>query len=415
MSTAPSDPHLASFPRPADDNGRAVHFTLDMNEDNVRNYLPLMKDFQMRWTVVYGGNEQVVCRAAKILRDEAGVMSVLRIEAREDRPIPPPSWDGYVKFALREGITPYFQLYNEPEIEFSTPERFAELWGPRAEVMAGSGAYVGLQTMSEEFFAAAAARMSEDVKKRLFFVPHNYSLNHPPDYPYNIGKTIFDDDSALLRFIECARWCTKYLGFIPPMICGEGGVLYAHQEDERFPPAYGKQWVDWHREMYEWMRTGVLSNGDPLPDYLFCVTSWILGPEAGWYSDAWVNGLQSDTNNVNERDTTGVFKSELLEWLKSSAPYVRQFGAQAQPPLTEHTEPSASQGDGSSHPTIAVPTDEQPLAGNGAAETYTVQGGDTLSAIARNHGVTVAALIAANHIENPNLIRPGQVLTIPPH
>ncbi len=46
-------------------------------------------------------------------------------------------------------------------------------------------------------------------------------------------------------------------------------------------------------------------------------------------------------------------------------------------------------------------------------QSYTVQSGDTLSAIARKFGVTVAAITAANNIANPNLIKPGQVLTIP--
>jgi LysM repeat protein len=45
--------------------------------------------------------------------------------------------------------------------------------------------------------------------------------------------------------------------------------------------------------------------------------------------------------------------------------------------------------------------------------TYTVQPGDTLSKIAKKFGVTVGAIVTANNIANPNLIKPGQVLTIP--
>jgi len=48
-----------------------------------------------------------------------------------------------------------------------------------------------------------------------------------------------------------------------------------------------------------------------------------------------------------------------------------------------------------------------------AATTYIVRPGDTLSAIAARHGTTVAALAEANHITDPNLIRIGQLLTIP--
>ena len=47
------------------------------------------------------------------------------------------------------------------------------------------------------------------------------------------------------------------------------------------------------------------------------------------------------------------------------------------------------------------------------ASTYVVHPGDTLSAIALRHGTTVRALVEANRIADPNLIRTGQLLTIP--
>jgi LysM repeat protein len=45
--------------------------------------------------------------------------------------------------------------------------------------------------------------------------------------------------------------------------------------------------------------------------------------------------------------------------------------------------------------------------------TYTVQPGDTLSAIAARFGTTYQAIAAANGIADPNLIFPGQLLVIP--
>lgn len=47
------------------------------------------------------------------------------------------------------------------------------------------------------------------------------------------------------------------------------------------------------------------------------------------------------------------------------------------------------------------------------ASTYVVHPGDTLSAIALRHGTTVSALAEANHLADPNLIRVGQLLSIP--
>jgi len=46
-------------------------------------------------------------------------------------------------------------------------------------------------------------------------------------------------------------------------------------------------------------------------------------------------------------------------------------------------------------------------------ETYKVKSGDTLGRIAKNFGTTVDAIVAANDIENPDVIFPDQVLTIP--
>ena len=46
------------------------------------------------------------------------------------------------------------------------------------------------------------------------------------------------------------------------------------------------------------------------------------------------------------------------------------------------------------------------------AITYTVQRGDTLSAIARKYGTSVTKIVKDNGIINPNLIYPGQKLTI---
>src|SRR3546814_6319495 len=54
------------------------------------------------------------------------------------------------------------------------------------------------------------------------------------------------------------------------------------------------------------------------------------------------------------------------------------------------------------------------VAANTPQNSHTVQHGDTLSAIARQNGVSLAALLAANpQISNPGLIYPGDSIDIP--
>ena len=48
-----------------------------------------------------------------------------------------------------------------------------------------------------------------------------------------------------------------------------------------------------------------------------------------------------------------------------------------------------------------------------SAATYTIRSGDTLGGIAQRQGVSTAALARANGIDDPNRIYAGQVLTIP--
>lgn len=55
---------------------------------------------------------------------------------------------------------------------------------------------------------------------------------------------------------------------------------------------------------------------------------------------------------------------------------------------------------------VAVPTAV-------AASSYVVRPGDTLSEIAARHGTTIHALVDANRLADPNLIRVGQLLRIP--
>lgn len=62
---------------------------------------------------------------------------------------------------------------------------------------------------------------------------------------------------------------------------------------------------------------------------------------------------------------------------------------------------------------VAIPQDDGSGSTPAPKRTYTVVRGDTLYSIAIKFGTTIAALVIANNIANPNLITVGQVLVIP--
>lgn len=403
MSNIPSDPHLAKFERPENDNGRGLHFVLDPAQANVEGYAPFLGRMKMKWAVVYAGDELQTTRVAEYLL-KFGIVSNMRVYASGEKPKAPDFWFKFAERCVKMGIPPYIQIFNEPEDGregFENPEHFGRLWNLRADAVAAGGGYPGLQILAEEFLEAAVAGASSDVKEKMYFSLHNYGANHPPHYPYP-NKTVLEDDTAVLRFLAIAEWFKKRMGFVPPMVGGEGGWLYQNADDKSMAPVDDEKWTAWHYEMYEWFRTGILSNGEPLPDYLFSVCPWLLYA-SNWYSDSWVNGLDADK------------KQKLIDKLAEDESFVRQFGARAaqpaQPTEPIHVQPPQQDPIKETPHQPDEPVRDEPQTPN--AEPYTVLGGDTLSAIARKFGLTVAALVAENQIENPSLIRPGQVLKIP--
>jgi LysM repeat protein len=63
--------------------------------------------------------------------------------------------------------------------------------------------------------------------------------------------------------------------------------------------------------------------------------------------------------------------------------------------------------------TTAAPAPAAPAAAPAAGGQHTVASGETVSAIAKRHGTTVAAIVAANGLDSRAFIRVGQALTIP--
>jgi len=282
----PTPPAPEGFPRPPGDNGIGIHFGLGdrlvgaaLTEDIAR-----AKALRATWGMLaFGAGEDVMLEAAKQLW-AAGIMPVVRkvlgISKLYD-------FARDARLLLSAGIPAYIQIFNEPsdnrEWEKERPadfmQKWAGLWALKASEVVSAGGFPGIQCLSPpELFALFAVLPPDShIWKRTWFCSHNYGLNHPPSWK--------EDYWSVLGWQTFARMFQDSLGFVPPIICGEGGWLYKASDDDRYPRVDDALHAQYHGEMYRWFLDGKVSDGSPLPDYLFAVCPWILsGPsDEAWY------------------------------------------------------------------------------------------------------------------------------------
>lgn len=306
---------LQLFPRPANDNGIGIHFGLDLRAEFIETYIGKMVELGIKWALFYAGDEMQAEQVA-LAAWQAGIMPVIRAKGTIDGK--QPNWAAFVQALTKHSIPAYIQIYNEPgdSREWNhlpglaqQAGRFGSAWAGAAAQVFDAGGFPGLQILGIEEITAAVdavkASGRTDIWNRAFFALHNYGANHPPAYPYDDVNqkehpqaTILDDDTAVLNLIEFATWMSDLIGFVLPIIGGEGGWEYGSDEDRRYPKCEQPHHARYHVEMFNWFRNDALSNGQPLPDYLFSVAPWIL---FGFVeADAWYGGPLGDkTDTVN--------------------------------------------------------------------------------------------------------------------
>jgi len=280
---------LSTWPRPALDNGRGLHYVQSPSGDafESRQQIARLQALKVRWTVVnYIGHGQLVQLAPLFAR--AGIMVIWR-------PYVSPLvkydfWADDVRFLRSLGIPPYIQIYNEPNLEqagsniASPQETYHQNLIGAVKAVYEAGGYVGLQHIDVEWLRASLRALKAaglaSTFDRLFFIPHPYGLNHPPAYDADLY--------GALGFRVFAQVFREEVGFVPMMIAGEGGWRPFEAQDNRYPAVSLELHRDYLLAVMGWFQTGVLSNGEPLPDYLFAFCPWLLSDTndpAGWFDN----------------------------------------------------------------------------------------------------------------------------------
>lgn len=302
---------LQDWPRPPGDNGLGMHFLAGgyYDEAELDKQIARLQELHVKWaTVVYTDENHLEIAARKF--SEAGIYVVWRKTIRPYQRYS--SWGRDIDIIKKYGLPPYMQLYNEPELSAEWDDKpedmnqyFANLLAAAKDVY-NAGGYPGIQFLDPDllrrFIDEIYARQGQAMFKRMFFIPHAYGLNHPPNYQ--------EDENGALGFRTFATIFFKRLGYVPPFIVGEGGWKVGSAEDNRFPAVSEELHRDYTLAVFDWFRTGKLSHGGSLPDYLFAFNMWMLagGDEAGAWYDAF-NGNRALT----------------IEAVKKIPPFVRKF------------------------------------------------------------------------------------------
>jgi len=302
---------LQDWPRPALDNGLCIHFIPEQyhTPEHLDHHISRLVDMKMKWALVIYADEIQLQMAAPKFRD-AGITVVWRkMLYPGDKYF---DWGRDVQVLQSLGVPPYIQIYNEASLEagWEDPpvprERFFRDLLKAARDVYNAGGYVGLQFVDPQWLREALYEIrlhgGEPIFQRMFFVPHPYGLNHPPAYQ--------EDLNAVLGFLTFAQVFQEEIGFVPPMIAGEGGWKYGATDDNRFPRIDDQLHREYHVEVFNWFRTGILSNGQPLPDYLFAFCPWLLASKMD--DSAWFDSFAGD-------------RTLTIEAVKSIPPFTRRF------------------------------------------------------------------------------------------
>lgn len=350
---------LRDYPRPAQDNGMGIHWGLDSRTETVARFIPLAQQLKFKWALFYPENPDLAREGVKKFV-AAGILPVIRPKVLVDQQNV--KWSLWVQAARDGGIpTPYIQIFNEPsdDREWNSghlPANYAGKWSTRwldaANQVLGAGGLPGVQCLDQEAELRALIQLTRNegrvgLWKRAWFCPHSYPLNHPPGHPYDDvhqkgtpvsaaefakhkwrglfdevnqhraddkkpGQTVREVEESLLTYKNFQEVFQQELGFVPPMIVGEGGWAIDSSDDIRYPTIDEELHAGYFGSWYQWFSAGMNSLNEPLPDFLFAVCPWLLYDFSATWAAAW-------TNNVN-----GI-RQKTIDTVSAMPSFVRRF------------------------------------------------------------------------------------------
>jgi hypothetical protein len=350
---------LRDYPRPPDDTGIGVHWSAGYPAPNgigqVRDvWLPELLALGVKWVKIARGDGGT---AFDELLLNSGIMPIVRLY----RPQPNPGTldDTQVRL-LREHVAAgvrYFEFNNEPDLghewaKANLPPNGLEIVARNAirdmETILAAGGYPGIPAVAVgckwDLVGEICRQGRRDLlREGVWQAVHNYSLNHPVDYPYDAGNrqgapysqqfyssltsergigtwsgrslervnqerassrspgaNAFDDPSCWRGYERFDQLIRAQIGRSLPILGTEDGYIVGEAYDTRYPATtpslHAAQTVEACRTLMD-----TSSRYERAPDWFFCSAFWLLGnytlghyasewEGAAWYSGQWPGG-----------------------------------------------------------------------------------------------------------------------------
>ncbi|MGQ9489881.1 MAG: MSCRAMM family protein [Anaerolineae bacterium] len=344
---------LEDYPRPKDDNRRGIHWSASVYHPTgaaLDFWISELQAMKIKWVKLLddgGGSSLELCQ--RLLA--ADIMPVVRLYRLEPNP-------GHIGGREEETIrrlvaagVRYFETNNEPDLDMEwqggrRPPNWVDVVVDNfiidADKVQAAGGLPAVPATAAgtkaDFVAAIVARGRADIfEKGAWVAIHNYTLNHPLDYPYdpvnqegqpvsqeeydrlgswawegrprelinewrrtdkNPGATLEDDPSCWLYFLLMDQMVVRALGYRVPIISTEGGPVVGWKQDRRYPRVDPFTHADWVVAITEFMQGTREIHGLRCPESYFAMCHWLIAnyrmgflapiwESQCWYTDWW--------------------------------------------------------------------------------------------------------------------------------
>ncbi len=324
---------LHQFPRPPKDNGRGIHWSASLYHPqgaDLDRWIGELQEMNIRWVKVLddgGGSSEEACRRLS----EAGIVPVVRLYRSEPNPGTITGRETEAVKRLAAVGARYFETNNEPDTRYEwrdgrLPGNWLEVVIDQfihdADAVLGAGGLPALPAMgvpSENPFRILERKGRADLlEKGAWVAIHNYTLNHPLDYPLddvnqkgkpltpdeylrhgswawdgqpmelinrwrdedkNPGATLRDDSVCFRAFELWDDLVREVVGHSIPIITTEGGIVIGDRQDRRYPRNTPQAHQERTVAMADYMQRQA-------PEYYFANCAWLLAEAEMGHSDA---------------------------------------------------------------------------------------------------------------------------------